>query len=677
MAGLSSPGIGSGLDISGLVTRLMEAEKQPLTRLDRKEAAYQAKLTAYGTLKGALSSFQTAVSGLASPHAFGAVKGTVADSAIASITTTSAAKPASYSLEVTHLAEAQKLTSSELQRIADPTAAIGTGTLTINFGTTVGATFSPSADKTSKTITISDSNSSLNGIRDAINAAGAGVTANIINDGQGYRLVIASNDTGADNSLRITVAEDGGGDNFDMSGLSQFAYDPTKTVYDAGIPGSGGKNLGQTIAAKSAEFELDGIPMTASSNTVTTAIQGVTLTLLKTSAAATTTAVSIARDPSGVKTAVNGFVKAYNDLVKTMKELGGYDEETKKGGILLGDSGLRGIQEQVRRLVSQRQSGASSTELASLSDIGVSFQRDGTLAVNATKLDKVLADPTKNVGLLFATMGAANDSLISYASSTSVTKAGVYGVVLTQVPRQGSATGTADVSNVTIGDSNKSLGVIVDGLAINITLDAGDYTASTLAAALQSKINSDATLVAQGKSVKVSQSDNHLSIKSNLYGASSSVAIAVAGGYADLFGSVTTVSGQDAAGSIGGVPATGDGQKLTGEGDATGLQLLIEGGSVGTRGTVTFSRGLAFQLNQSIQAMLTSRGTLTSQTDGLSRSIKDLGLQREVLKDRLVDTEKRYRAQFNALDKMVAQMQQTSNYLQQQLSALAKQTSSQ
>ena len=92
---------------------------------------------------------------------------------------------------------------------------------------------------------------------------------------------------------------------------------------------------------------------------------------------------------------------------------------------------------------------------------------------------------------------------------------------------------------------------------------------------------------------------------------------------------------------------------------------------------MTFSRGLAFQLNQSIQAMLNSRGTLTSQTDGLSRSIKDLGLQREELKDRLVDTEKRYRAQFNALDKMVAQMQQTSNYLQQQLSALAKQTSSQ
>lgn len=667
MAGLSSPGIGSGLDINGLVTRLMEAEKQPLTRLDRKEAAYQAKLTAYGTLKGALSSFQTAVSGLASPHAFGAVKGTVADSAVASITTTSAAKPASYQLEVTNLAQAQKLTSSELQRIADPTAAIGTGTLTINFGTRDGVTFSPNADKTSKTIAIGDANNSLNGIRDAINAAGAGVTANIINDGQGYRLVIASNDTGADNSLRITVDENDASDT-DMNGLSQFVYDPTPT---------GAMNMGETIEAKSAAFELDGIAMTSSSNTVSDAIQGVTLTLLKASAAATTTAVSVARDPSGVKTAVNVFVKSYNDLVKTMKELGGYDAETKKGGVLLGDAGLRGIQEQVRRLVGQHQSGVASTELASLSDIGVAFQRDGTLAVNTTKLDKVLADPTKNVGLLFATMGAANDSLISYASSTSVTKAGVYGIVLTQVPRQGSATGSADVSNVTIGDTNKSLGVVVDGLAINITLDAGDYTANTLAAALQSKINGDTTLMAQSKSVTVSQSANHLEIKSNLYGASSSVAIAVAGGYTDLFGSVATVTGQDAAGSIGGVPATGEGQKLTGEGDAKGLQLLIEGGSIGARGSVTFSRGLAFQLNQSIQAMLDSRGSLTSHTDGLTRSIKDLGLQRKVMTDRFLDTEKRYRAQFNALDKMVAQMQQTSSYLQQQLSALAKQTSSQ
>jgi flagellar hook-associated protein 2 len=677
MAGLSSPGIGSGLDINSLVTKLMETEQTPLKALAKKEADYQAKLTAYGTLKSSFASFQTAAKGLSSTSKFSTAKASAADATILAANASSIAKPGSYSVEVTKLAQSHKIASGTF---ADPATAIGTGTITIDFGTyndgvdtlpgTSDDSFTVNADKTSKSITISSTNNSLSGIRDAINEASAGVTASILNDGDGYRLVLSSNDSGKANSLRVLVSGDSAGTNVDALGLSQLAYDPTKT---AGT----GKNLAEKIAAQNAELTIDGIAVSKSTNSISDAISGVTLNLLKKSEAATPTTVTVARDPANVKTAVEGFVKAYNDMAATMKDLGGYDFKTQKGGLLQGDATLRGLQSQARSILTQRLEYADGG-VASLADIGISFQRDGTLSINNNQLVSVLADPTKNVAGLFAIMGVPSDSLVSYGTSTSATQPGRYGLNITQIATNGTVTGanTLGASTVITAGVNDSLTLTLNGTSAAITLTAGTYTQDALIAELQSKINSDSHYQSLGHKASVAHTAGVVTLTSTLYGSSSSVLVTGGTAAATLFGSTTSVTGVDVAGELGGIVGTGSGQMLTGAGYASGLQLLIEGGNTGARGTVGFSRGIAWQLDQALTSMLGTEGSLASRTEGIDRSIGDINDRRTVLSNRLIDIEKRYRKQFNALDQLVASMQQTSTYLTQQLANLPGSSSS-
>lgn len=673
MAGISSPGIGSGLDINSLVTKLMDAEKAPITALDKKEADFEAKLTAYGTLKSAFASFQTAAKGLSASSSFSMAKASVADATVLSAATSSIAKTASYSVEVSKLAQSHKIASGTF---ADPATTLGTGTLTIAFGTYDGDanSFAVNADKTSASITIDSTNNSLAGIRDAINAAKIDVSASIMNDGTGYRLVLSSSSSGVANSLRVLVSGDSAGTNIDASGLSQLAYDPTATVYDENVPGSGGKNLGQKVPAQNAELTIDGIAVSKSSNSIGDAITGVTLNLLKESTPGAPTTLTVSRDPTNVKTAVEGFVKAFNDLQGTMKDLGGYDAQTQKGGLLLGDSTLRGMQSQVNSLLTQRLRFAGDG-VSSLSDIGVSFQRDGSLAINGTKLDNVLADPTKNVAALFATLGTPSDSLVSYVGSTSATQRGSYVLNITQVATRGSATGTSPLGASTVvtdtgPGANNSLTLNLNGTSATVTLNAGTYTQDELVAELQSKINSATSLKALGQTISVAQSSGYLSLTSTLYGSSSSVTVTGGNAVSTLFGSTTSVPGANVAGEIGGVTATGAGQMLTGAGNASGLKLLVQGGSTGARGTVAFTNGIAWQIDQALTSMLGTDGAVAGRTKGISSSIKDIDNRRELLNRRMVEIEKRYRAQFNAMDQLVASMQQTSNYLTQQLANL-------
>jgi flagellar hook-associated protein 2 len=669
MAGLSSPGIGSGLDINGLITKLMDAEKAPLVALDKKEADYQAKLTAYGTLKGAFAGFQTAARGLSSSSKFGTAKASTADATVLAANASSIAKPGSYSIEVSKLAQSHKIASGTF---ADPTTSVGTGTLTIDFGTytSVGNSFAVNADKTSNSITIDSTNNSLSGIRDAINEADAGVTASILNDGDGYRLVLSSSDSGKDNSLRVLVSGDSAGTNVDALGLSQLAYDPTKT---AGT----GKNLEQKQEAQNAELTIDGIAVSKNTNSIGDAISGVTLNLLKKTEVDSPTTLTVSRDTTNVKTAIEGFVKAYNDMAATMKDVGGYDFKTQKGGLLLGDTTLRSMQNQARSILTQRLEYADGG-VSSLSDIGVSFQRDGTLSINGGKLDGVLADPTKNVAGLFAVMGVPSDSLVSYGTSTSDTKSGRYGLDITQIATNGTATGAnaLGASTVITAGVNNSLKLKLNDTSATISLNAGTYTQDQLVAELQSKINSDSSYKSLGHKVSVAHTAGTITLTSTLFGSASSVLVTGGNAAATLFGSTTSVTGVDIGGAIGGVAGTGKGQILTGAGDASGLQLLIEGGNTGARGTVGFSRGVAWQLDQAVTSMLGTEGTLATRTEGIDRSIADIDSRRAVLNRRMTEIEKRYRLQFNGLDQLIASMQQTSTYLTQQLANLPGSSSS-
>lgn len=673
--GLSSAGIGSNLDVNSIVSQLMSVEQQPLTTLARKEASFQAKLSGFGTLKGALSQFQTAVSGLSDISKFQAVRATPADATIATASATAAATPGIYALEVTKLAQAQKLAAAGQ---ASDSAAIGAGTsttLSFDFGTISGGTFDAPTGKYTgasfttngsgiKTVTINATNNSLSGIRDAINSAKIGVSAAIVNDGGAspYRLVLTEAASGKTNSLKISVTGDAA-----LSTL--LSHDP------GAVPAS--QALSETVTAQNAEFKVDGIAVSKTTNTVSDVISGVTLNLAKTNSGSTTN-ITVARDTASVLTSVNTFVKSYNDISQNLRDAAAYNAATKTGAILNGEATVRTIQNQIRNVLTAPVAGGASA-FTLLSQVGVTMQKDGLLAVDSTKLQSAMDSNFSDVAGLFAAAGKSSDSLVAYSGASSKTTSGAYGVNVTQLATKGNTVATAPLTSLVIDSSKDTLQVQLDGVTATITLGQATYAnAAALAAEIQSKINGAAGFVSAGSTATVSESGGVLTITSNRYGSASNASITGGTGQANLKfdGSPTVTAGLDTAGTINGVAATGSGQFLTGAtGNASeGISLKITGGSTGARGTVNYSQGYAYQFNKLATSLLGADGPIASRTDGINASLKSLGKNREQINLRLVATEKRYRAQFTALDLSISSMSKTSTFLTQQLAALTSST---
>lgn len=385
---ISSPGIGSNLDVNSIVTQLMSLEQRPLTALAKKEAVFQGKISALGSLKGAISALQTAASALVPAtgttafQKFSVYRTTIADTAIASATTTSSAVAGNYSLEVTQLAQQHRIASAT--GIATPFSGVGDtlptgGILTISLDTETGV----SPNKTTN-VTIADG-ATPEAIRDAINLANAGVSATVINGVDGKQLVLVGDTPGSDQFVKL-------------SGIAGLSYD-----------GAGGDadEFTQLQQAQGSALKLNGIAVTASSNTVTTAVDGITLTLTKESATGVPTTLTVTRDTSSLTAGVNAFVKAYNDLNKTTTDLGSYNATTKQAGTLNGDSTLRSAQGIVRSHIGSVPSGLSGATLQRLSDIGISLQKDGSLAVDSSKLTTAISGNFTGVANLLAAYGSA------------------------------------------------------------------------------------------------------------------------------------------------------------------------------------------------------------------------------------------------------------------------------
>ena len=657
---VSAAGIGSGLDVNGIVSQLMASERQPLTALAKQEQTYNQKLSAFGQMRSALAGFQAAMQNLSSDSKFHAISATASDTKVLSVSASGNATPASYQLEVLQLAQQHKLASSGYAATSD---IVGSGTLTIQFGTYDSGlnTFTANADKATKSITIAPANNTLAGVRDAINAANAGVSATIVNDGSasGNRLVLTSTDSGANNSLKISVTDDDT-TGTDTSGLSALAYDPTAVI-------GSGKNLSQAGEAKSAQLKIDGITVNQSTNTVTNAIEGVTLNLATTNIGTPLT-LAVSRDTKTITDAVQSFVTAYNGTSSTLKNLTAFKGVGAQNGILLGDSTARAIQVEMRNMLNTTID--SGGALTTLSQIGVSFGKDGTLALDTAKLNTAISTNVSDITALFAKAAKATDSLVSMSTSTSKTQPGTYAVNVSQLATRGFSQGTLAAALTVTAGVNDQLDLTVNGTAISITLGAATYaSASALAAEIQSKANGAA---GTNGSVVVSQNAGILSIISNRYGSASQAALTGGNGLASLFGTPTPTTGVDVTGTLNGVAATGNGQILTGAvgGVSEGLGLLINGGALGARGSVTLSTGYAYQVNTYLSTLLGDDGILKARTSGIDSSIKNLDQRQVQLEARLVQIEKRYRAQFNALDTMLSSMNNTSSFLTQQLASL-------
>lgn len=371
--GISVSGIGSGLDINSLVSQLMTAERQSMNLLKKQGSAASAKISAWGQLSSSLSSFQAAVRKLTGTG-IAACTATSSAAAVA-VTAGSGATPGNYSVQVTQLAQAQKLVSPGY---ADASASLGAGTLAIT----------PSGGAT---VTLTPTGTSLNELRDAINNAGLGMTASIVDDGgaSGKRLMITGKDSGAAKSFSVAGT----------GALAAFSFDPNAAV-SFGYDGSGNAPsvMSRTQPAQDAAVTIDGMKVTSPTNAISSAIPGVTLRVSQLTTSAVT--VDVQRDAAGIKASVNDMVKAWNSLKSLAGTQTAWNDATKTGAVLHGDSGPSSILSQLRGAFTKAVAGAGS--LAQMNDIGISFQKDGTLAVNDAKLQSAIDKQPADLQALFA-----------------------------------------------------------------------------------------------------------------------------------------------------------------------------------------------------------------------------------------------------------------------------------
>ena len=893
--GISTPGIGSGLDVDGIVTKLMAVESAPLADFDKKSLALQTKVSALGTLSAAVGTFQGALSGLTSLANFQSVSATPGDTTVLSGSATNKAVAGNYSINVTQLAQAQTLASTA---VSTPNTAIGlgnattitfqlgtvsggsfgeagtalgqgvaasgisNGALTINgtaiatdsstrsakalaaainakntttgvtalagpassaatafggagaasFGTIdtsaggtyslavngieivgqasgtaagidaaaidtvlsgnnsvtaaltaanisftgsaangdlvftaadganltlgenvtgavsgglgktsatanngsgvtttsgvtlsstsasqisiggsapalagltaglggsyLGASFAQDPTRLSGTVTIDSNNNTLQGILTAINKANLGVTATIVSDGSAVpnRLILTSTASGANSSIKISLAGVNGTP-ADTALSDLLAYDPT-----------GVQKLSQNTAAQDTALTVQGVAITSHSNTVSEAAQGVTLSLSKVGA----TSLAVARDTGSVGASVNVFIKAYNDLNKAISDatavapdLG--KDNTKTSAPLVGDPVVRSLQTQLRKQLSVAVTGLDGGTLTTLSQVGIGFQKDGSLALDSSKLGDALTNHFDDIAGLFAAVGKASDPLVAFKASTSATTPGDYALHVTTLATQGSLSGLTALGPATTIAANTSWTVTINDTdpstpshSATVALKAGTYSPTELAVLLQSAINGANNFSSNGLAVNVTaDATGKLNLVSTKYGSLSNVALSSTSGttVANLFGGASPVVGVDVAGTLGGQSATGSGQTLTGSAGSPveGLKVDITGGATGDRGSVGFSQGYAYQLNNLAANFLGADGLFTGESKGLTKSVSDVAKQKSDFNDRLADIEKRYRAQYTALDTSIASLNSTQTFLTQQFAAIAKQ----
>ncbi|OEZ55358.1 flagellar filament capping protein FliD [Duganella sp. HH105] len=895
--GISSPGIGSGIKVDEIVSKLMAVESAPLADYDKKSASYLAKVSAFGNLSGALGSFQSALTGLTSVSSFQTLISTPSDSTVMTATASSTAQPGSYRVNISQIAQAQTLastgyksttatiglggkttinfslgttnggtfgiagtqlgaslssggltpgslsinntaiatdgttrsarlladainakstttgvsakasstltsatlfgaagastfgnidtsgggtyslsvggveiatqatgvaagaaggiTAASLDAALAPNTAIGraladanikvlgtaaggdlqfknedgsniaiaeavsgsvtggignSGTANIGSSTTavssitlvstdgspitvggtdptkagftagvggayLGASFAADSSRTSGNIVIDSSNNTLQGIMAAINKGNFGVTASIVSDGSSgtnatpNHLILTSSATGASSTMKITLAGSGGNPPDDKL-VELLGYDP-----------GGTQNLSQKAAAADTKATVNGIAVTSTSTSISGAISGITINALKVGSSS----LSVSKDSGSLSTSVSGFVKAYNDLSGQIAQLGAYNPDTKTGGPLLGDTTLRNLQASIRRQLGTSITGLQGSSLTNLSQIGISFQKDGTLTLDNAKLQKAVANNFNDIASLFAAVGHGSDPDVKFVSSGTNTKAGDYAINITQLATQGTLQGTAVLPTETVIDTDTTWTVTLNDTkpatlanTATISLPAGSYNPSQLATLLQSSINGVSAFANAGATVTATVGDDgKLKLASTSYGSKSNIHIATATGtdISAVFGAGASVDGLDVAGTIGGYTATGSGQTLTGSPGAPvdGLKLTITGDTTGGRGSFGFSQGYAYQLNSLAAGYLGANGALTSRTTGLNNSVKDIAKQKDAFASRLGDIEARYRAQYTALDTSIASMNTTASFLAQQFAALAKQ----
>ncbi len=649
--------INGGLDVQSIVDNLIAAESVPITRMQRQESTFQSKITALQSFNTKLSALLTNVDKVAfngdaplftAPYSFddrfaGSIfslrKAASSNDSIVSASASEGATSGSYSITVSSLAQAEAMGSANF---TDPSTATGTGTLTLQVGSN-----SP------VNITIDDTNNTLDGIRRAINAANAGVTATIINDGTPqtpYRLLLTSNETGTANAFTIT---------------------------DAG--GAVGLGMVETAAAADARFTVNGVSLTKSTNTISDVIPGVTLNLKSTAAPAS---ITVTDDIDSMVSAIQSMVSSYNDITSFVRSQFQYNSTTQTAGILSGDSTLRNIQSTLQTTLSQSVSNAF-TALAVVSQVGMKFNNDGTISLDTEKLKDALTSNLRGTAALLLGDGIPPDSVtatdrrIVYVGKTSATMPGTYDIQVSTAARQAGVTGNQTVTSLS---KNEVLTIRAGTNEAVISLLKADSLSTVI-----SKIN--AGLAANGISASAADDGTgKIQITTTAYGSDQSITVTSnsPGGAGTTGFSTTPTSGTgvDVAGTINGHSAIGRGNILTGAtGQAEeGLSLRITGSDTGPYGSVTVASSsgdtgasILMNLHASLKSLTDPlSGPIQSAVDGLNRNISRLDQQISDFQDRLERRRAMLTAEFERASEALQLMNIMQTSLTSQLASLSK-----
>jgi flagellar hook-associated protein 2 len=374
---------GSVINVSSLVSQLVTATQTPQQDIiNTQTQAVTAQISSLGTLQSALSTFQSSLSALDTPDTFNTQAADSSNSSVFTATVSAGAPVGNYNVSVSQLAQAQQLLSGVFT--GDGTTAIGTGTLQLSLG---GTAF---------TVDVNSSDNTLDGIAAAINSAigNPGITATVLQGTKGAQLLLSSTQTGAANTIQVSETDAG-------NALAALTYSSTAAT-----------NYTQESAAQDASFTIAGVAQTSPSNTVTTALSGVTLDLTGTATTTDPATLTVSTDTSTIASNISAFVSAYNTLAGTFSSLGGYDAATDTAGPMMGNALLSGIQNQIQSaLYSVVKTGSATYN--SLASVGITTNSDGTLSLNQNTLSNALSTSFSAVSSLFSGTGGVATSLNS------------------------------------------------------------------------------------------------------------------------------------------------------------------------------------------------------------------------------------------------------------------------
>ena len=648
MSTVSALGIGSGFLNNDLVDDLAEARRAPVEqRLEIQEQEAEAKLSAFGQIQNAVTELRLPARQLSDPTAIQRFEGQSSGGAVDVEVDSAEASRGNFSVEVEQVATAQSLATSQDDLFPDrDSTAVGEGELTFEVG-----------DR-SETITLDEDNNTLNGLANAINESDVGVSANILDTGDGFRLVLNGDETGVANEINISADGD--------EALQRF---------DTGDLGEEGAFLTETRQAQDARVNIDGVQIERSSNTIDGVIDGVTLNVNEEG----TSQVAVQQDLEGPTEQVQELVNAFNELQEMVTEFTEFDPDEGEGSILTGDSAVRNTMNQLRRDLGQVVPGLEDASVRSLADVGISTDfNTGELEFDTTRFQEQLQQNPDDVAALFSNQGRTSDGQVEFVRSGSETQPGEFDINVEEAATRGSFTGDEVAfqdGEITIDDTNNTFSLSLnDGNEAEITLEEGTFSRQALADQIQQQVRDNPVIDASGDRLNVSLNDtDQLEFVSDRFGSESSVEITEGNGDLGLTAGEGEV-GTDIVGTIDGREAQGDGQVLflgRDEGDASGIQVRVGGDQTGDRGSVSFIEGVGGQLVDRINEFQSENGTLAARSDSFRNELDQIEENRQDLNSRIESFRERLVSQFTAADQRISQFEETGNFLAEQLAGLS------